>query len=227
MKNIKGLVVLKISPLETDKERVNETGLKAIRLFSSSERSWEMTGRMNLNPMSIRPPGSPEKFKSLPLAYILEGEFTSYFAGKGIPVKKSEGVEPKSLESDGKAKEPEVDLSKIEGKGQILTQGRPGKIFLIASSEVLKDNILDEEGKTPNAMFVMNTLDYLNNREDIAIMRSKEQRFNPLVETGAGIKTFVKSFNIVGLPVLVVIFGLLVWFRRHSRKKRIRAMFQS
>ena len=227
MKNIKGLVVLRISPLETHKERVEEMGLKTTRLFSSSERSWEMAGRINLNPMFIRPPGSLEGFRSLPLAYILEGEFTSYFAGKDIPEKKTEGVDPKGKEPGEKAKEPEVDLSRIEGKGQFLTKGRPGKIFLMASSEVLKDNILDEEGKTPNAMFIMNTVDYLNNREDIAIMRSKEQRFNPLVETGAGIKTFAKSFNIVGLPVLVVIFGLLVWFRRHSRKKRIQKMFQS
>ena len=97
----------------------------------------------------------------------------------------------------------------------------------MTSSEVLKDNLLDAEGKTPNAMFIMNIMDYLNNREDIAIMRSKEQRFNPLSETGGGVKTFVKSFNIVGLPVLVVLFGLLVWFRRHSRKKRIQMMFQT
>ncbi len=119
-----------------------------------------------------------------------------------------------------------MDLSKIGGEGRFLSKGRPGKIFLIASSEVLKDSLLDAEGKTPNAMFIMNIMDYLNNREDVAIMRSKEQRFNPLTETGAGAKTFAKSFNIVGLPVLVILFGLLVWFRRHSRKKRIQIMFQ-
>jgi ABC-2 type transport system permease protein len=227
MKNIKGLVVLKISPLETDGKRVEEMGLKATRLFSSSDRSWEMSGRINLNPMSIRPPSSPDEFKSLPLAYLLEGEFTSYFAGKDIPEKKTERPEPEGEKPDEKAAEkPDVDLSKIEGKGQFLTEGGPGKIFLIASSEVLKDNILDAEGKTPNTMFIMNVIDYLNNREDIAIMRSKEQRFNPLVQTGAGLKTFIKSFNIVGLPLLVVIFGLLVWFRRHSRKKRIQTIFQ-
>ena len=116
----------------------------------------------------------------------------------------------------------------VKGRnGQFRSKGRPGKIFLMASSEVLKDNLLDAEGKTPNAMFIMNIMDYLNNREHIAIMRSKEQRFNPLVDTPAGVRTFVKSFNIVGLPVLVVLFGLLVWFRRHSRQKRIRIMFQS
>jgi hypothetical protein len=57
-------------------------------------------------------------------------------------------------------------------------------------------------------------------------MRSKEQRFNPLEDTGAGTKTFVKTFNIVALPILVNLFGLLVWFRRHSRKKHIQMMFQ-
>jgi hypothetical protein len=91
---------------------------------------------------------------------------------------------------------------------------------------MLKNNLLDEQGETPNSMFIMNTLDYLNYREDIAEMRSKEQRFNPLRDTGQGIKTFVKSFNIAGLPVAVVLFGLLVWFNRHSRKKRIQMMFK-
>ena len=183
---------------------------------------------MNLNPMFARPPGSAEAFKSYPLAYLLEGKFTSYFAGKDLPEKIIKEAENEGKQPGEKAEtKPDVDLSKIEGKGQFLSKGQSGKIFLMTSSEVLKDNLLDEEGKTPNAMFIMNIMDYLNNREDIAIMRSKEQRFNPLTETGGGVKTFVKSFNIVGLPVLVVLFGLLVWFRRHSRKKRIQMMFQT
>jgi len=57
-------------------------------------------------------------------------------------------------------------------------------------------------------------------------MRGKEQRFNPLDETKAGTKTFVKTLNIVGLPALVVLFGIGVWFRRHARKKNIQVMFQ-
>jgi cytochrome c-type biogenesis protein CcmH/NrfF len=35
-----------------------------------------------------------------------------------------------------------------------------------------------------------------------------------------------KVFNIAGLPVIVVIFGLLVWVKRTTRKRRIEAMFQ-
>ena len=227
MKDIKGLIALKISPLELATKQIEKNGLKAHRLLASSEKSWEMRGRINLNPMMIRPPESPDEKQSLPLAYILEGEFPSYFAGKAIPEKKDEDKDSKKADKEKKApKKPDVDLSKIEREGEYLSKGRPGKIFLMASSDILKDNILEATGRTPNAMFIMNMLDYLNDRGDIAVMRSKEQRFNPLYDTGAGIKSFVKAFNIAGLPVLVVLFGLCVWFLRHSRKKRIKMMFQ-
>ena len=116
--------------------------------------------------------------------------------------------------------------ARIEGSQEFIAKGKPGKILLISSSEMIKDNILDNQGRSPNDMLVMNLVDYLNNREGIAVMRSKEQRFNPLDDVGAGLRTFVKSFTIVGLPVLVVIFGLIVLFRRHGRKRRIQAMFQ-
>jgi hypothetical protein len=223
LKNIKGLIVLKASPLEVDSKRVQDMGLKVHRLFSSSEKSWEMADRINLNPMMIQPPPSRETMKSFALAYVLEGNFESYFAGKEIPEKPEAKDQPENKEQ--KEEQSGLDLSKIEGKGEILTKGKAGKIFLIASSEMIKDNMMDEEGRTPNAMFFMNVLDYLNGREDMALMRSKEQRFNPLTETKGGTRTFLKAFNIAGLPLLVIAFGLGVWFRRHSRKKRIEMMF--
>jgi ABC-2 type transport system permease protein len=227
MKNIKGLITMKISPLELYSERITKSGLQAHKLFASSEKSWETSGRINLNPMFTSPPKEKEKLKTFPLAYILEGEFPSYFAGKPIPEKKSAEDEPKEgEEKQGSDEKPDVDLSKIESAGKITTKGKPGKIFLIASSEMLKDNMLDERGKSPNAVFILNVLDYLNNREGIAELRSKEQRFNPLIEVKGGVKTFVKSFNIAGLPILVILFGLMVWFFRHSRKKRIQMIFQ-
>jgi ABC-type uncharacterized transport system involved in gliding motility auxiliary subunit len=227
MKSIKGLVFNRISPLELETQRIEAAGVRATRLFSSSERSWEMTCRINLNPLMIRPPESPDAFKSQALAYILEGEFTSYFDGKDIPEKPQEDVKP---EEEEEAKDPEekpkVDLSQIEGERQFFSKGKRGRVFLIASSEVLKDNMLDAGGESPNATFILNLIDYLNDREDVAVMRSKVQRFNPLLDTGSSAKAFVKSFNIVGLPVLVVLFGLGVWFRRHSRKRRIQMMFE-
>ena len=227
MQNIKGLVAMKISPLELDTKRIKENGLKARRLFSSSAKSWEMKGRINLDPRFIRPPKPSDEQGPYPLAYVIEGEFPSYFVGKPIPEKTTEVGGAEKADSEKKAeKKTNKDLSQIENERAFVSKGKPGRIFVMASSDMLRDNILDEQGKSPNAMFIMNTLDYLNNLEGIAKMRSKEQRFNPLSETEAGTKMFVKSFNIVGLPLLVALFGVLVWFRRHSRKKRIQMMFQ-
>ena len=85
---------------------------------------------------------------------------------------------------------------------------------------------MDPNGQSPNDMFIMNVLDVLNQREDIAVMRSKVQQFNPLHDVKGPAKNFVKTFNIAGLPILVVLIGLLVWLRRRARQKRIEFMFQ-
>ena len=230
MKNIKVMVALKISPLELNTENIKENSLTSYKLISSSEKSWQMRGRINLNPMFIKPPPSSDEMQSYPLAYLIEGEFPSYFADKPLPIKE---IDEEKSENDPKESEPKtaekpsgIDLSKIERSGQFLSKGKPGKIFVMASADMLKNNVLDAQGQSSNATFIMNVIDYLNGREDIAVMRGKEQRFNPLEDTRAGTKTFVKAFNIAGLPILVVIFGLGVWFRRHSRKKHIQMMFQ-
>ena len=92
---------------------------------------------------------------------------------------------------------------------------------------MLTNMVIDETGRGPNTIFVLNAIDYLNQRGDVAVMRAKEQSFNPLSETSAGERTFIKSFIIAGLPLLVALFGVGVWIRRSARKKRIQAMFAS
>ena len=91
---------------------------------------------------------------------------------------------------------------------------------------MMRDSLIDEQGRSPNAIFLMNVIDHLNGRDEVALMRSKVQQFNPLWETGAGTRTMVKVFSIVGLPLLVCLVGLLVWSLRRSRQRRIRRTFQ-
>ena len=226
MQSIKGLITLKMSPLELNDKQIADNKLKATRVFSSSKKSWEMRKNINLNPLFLKPPTANTDQRSFPLAYVLEGKFPSYFAGKPIPVKEAlKGEESKDTKSFPSTK-PNQDLAQVKGKGGFLAQGKSAQIFLIGSSEILKDRIMDPGGKSPNAMFLMNVIDVLNQREDIAIMRSKIQEFNPLQSTSAAAKTFIKAFNIAGLPILVVFFGLFVWLRRHTRRKRLQMMFQ-
>ncbi|HSO60551.1 MAG TPA: Gldg family protein [Desulfobacterales bacterium] len=228
MKSIKGLVAVKASPLDLTPAESRPKNLAAHLLFASSEKSWEIKDRISLDPMALRPPTSAAEMHSRPLAYLLEGEFSSYFAGKPLPVREvAQPKEDAAATPAPAAQPPQIDLSKIERQGQFIAQGKPGKIFVLASADMLKNMVIDENGRGPNTVFVLNAIDYLNQRGDVAVMRAKEQTFNPLSETSAGERTFIKSFIIAGLPLLVALFGIGVWVRRAARKKRIQAMFAS
>ena len=252
MQNINRLVAVRISPLELIEDRLKESDIKAYRVFSSSAKSWEMRGRINLNPQLIRPPQSEDEFQSYPLAYLLEGGFSSYFTGKPLPEKKTAPPDAANDAKTGAADEANPPVGKegnpdsapaavpqaqaeekpesapvpVESEGAFISRGKPGRIFIMASSEMLTDNVIDSQGRGANAVFILNVIDALNGREDIAILRGKKQDFNPLLPIGAGAKTAVKTVNIAGLPILVVLFGIAVWFRRISRKRRIQEMFQ-
>lgn len=236
MENIKVLVGVKHSPLEADEEKIEKNDLELTELFTSSDKSWEMAGRINLMPFMIKPPVDESQKKSFPLAYLLEGEFPSYFADKPVPEKpKKEEEKTEGQEGEDKKEEPkpQVTESAVKGEKGILARGKPGKIFLVGTSEVLTDNILnaggnnqaEEDSQSPNGMFLLNALDYLNNQEDIAVMRSKEQRFNPLDDVKPFTKLFTKVFNIGGLTLLFILLGVFIYFKRATRKRRIQAMF--
>ena len=237
MRNINRLVAIRISPLELVDDQLNEN-IKANRVFSSSPESWEMRGQINLNPNFIFPPQKEEDMQSFPLAYLLKGNFTSYFKGKAIPEKKvpeeekdESAADPNEPEPAPKTEtenkdQPEAVPTQIESTGGFISDGNPGSIFMMAASEMLTDNVIDAQGRGPNAVFIMNVVDALNDRENLATLRSKKQEFNPLQKTGAGSKTLIKAFNIAGLPILVSLFGVMIWFRRRARKRSIQAMFQ-
>ncbi|MEW6088066.1 MAG: Gldg family protein [bacterium] len=226
LKNIKGLVMFKSSPVELDEEKIKKYGLKAEKLFSSSEKSWDISDDINLNPMFIQPPKGENKYKQMVMACILEGYFPSYFADKPIPEKEAEeGGDDKKDKKNDKNKAKGIDMSSIQAGEATIKKGKPGKIFVIGTSEILLDNILDKKGMGPNAHFIMNIIDYLNNKEAYAVMRSKAQRFNPLKEIKPDSKVLIKGANIAGLPVLIIIAGLMVFLRRRSRQRVIQQIF--
>lgn len=226
MKNIKGLITLNVSPISVDKDIIKKNDINTFQLIASSDKSWEMTGQINLNPMFIQPPQEKDKFKSYALAYLLEGKFSSYFNGKDIPQKKVQAPDETESEPEISDQKEDPELSKIQSKESFIPAGKPGKISIIGSSAMLKDNLLDAEGRSPNAAFILNLIDSLNGREDIAAMRSKIQQFNPLEETEVMTKNVIKLFNIAGLPVIIVIFGMFTWWRRSVRRKNIQLLFQ-
>ncbi len=228
MKNIRALYFPTASPVFPIEARISENGLNATPLLASSGKSWKQENLFNMNPMFMQPPGPETERESYPLAYLLEGEFSSYFEGKPVP-EYSKETNDESLTNDentGDMEKPEIDSSNIKSEGMVISKGNPGRIFLAGSSEILQNSLIDSQGSYPNAVFVMNVIDYLNGREETAVMRAKSGTLNPLDETTSSFRAFIKYFNMTGLPALVIIFGLAVWFYRTRRKKRIQDMFR-
>lgn len=243
LNNINGLITLNNSPVFIDPDIIKAGNLTTHTLLSTSDESWEMRDQIDLNPMFIQPPQDESLFKRFPLAGMIEGNFSSYFAGKEIPrqpapsdesdaqeIEDMAGESTETVEQAEGAEDGTADtaggISGIEAAGDFIAAGRPARISIVGSSALLRDNLLDREGRTPNAAFVLNLIDALNDRADIAVMRGKVQQFNPLDDTTAFTKNLVKLINIAGLPGLVVLFGLVIWWRRRAKRKYIQAMFQ-
>lgn len=228
MDNIKGLVAMQISPLELVEKNIDPAKVTATRLLSSSDESWLMEGMINLNPMFITPPASADEMKSYDLAYLLSGTFTSFFKGKTIPEKQSKDKEIE--EEDVKDEDVKDEVKKAEGfvaQHTFIETSKPVKLFVLPCSQMLQDNMLDPQGRSTNSTFILNTIDHLNGDDKIARLRSKQQTLNPIADTTPFTKGIIKVFNIIVLPILVILFGLGVLAKRTSRKKKIANRFNA
>jgi len=131
-------------------------------------------------------------------------------------------------------KQPKIDVKTKETKGKDYVQEealkqsvKPVKLFVAGTSEITGRNIIDEEGKSPNAVFMHNVIDYMQGNYAIPQMRSKGLSFNPIKETSDTAKSVIKGINIAGLPLLVILAGVLYMWRRTIRRRRIEEQFSS
>ena len=82
--------------------------------------------------------------------------------------------------------------------------------------------LFPENDLVPNNVFILNVIDHLNDKTDNAVLRGKGQLYSPLKgnidDTTKGI---IKNFNMFGIPILVIIFGLIALLGFNSKKKKI------
>lgn len=251
LRNIPQIILLNISPFSTpasdtktdtsmggeeeekETEETEPSSLEVTPLMYSSENAWTVSENINLtNPYMIQPPPEDEQ-KQLPLAFLVEGEFTSYFKGKDIPEPPKEespsGEEAGqgSAGQGGAGQEGEglLDEEQVSLEEDMREEGR-GNLFLLGSSSVLGSNVLGPDRSSGNSLFLLNMVDHLNGRTDYAIMRTKGVRYSPLKKTSPATRSFIKGFNILGLAIIMVVTGLFAWMIRGSKRKRIRNYYE-
>ena len=201
-KNLANVAFLKNGSLEFTHE--DNPDVAGTVIASSSKQAWTVSGQINLSPYSMSPPPE-EQLSSYTLAVLLEGSFASYFDG---PVGETD-------EGDGQ----------ITLKSHLAKSTAPGKVFLTGSSALTTAQLLDEQGRSSNSVMTHNILDYMNGNEELNEMRSKGLSFNPLKESSDQMRNFIKYFNMIGIPVLVVLAGLFIWQMGRRRRLRIQLQF--
>jgi len=176
-------------------------------LLQSSTSSWHMEGRIDLTPYLLQPPVEDEMGQYV-LAAALEGKFRSHF------------TEPPAASGDS------AEQGTLAASRFIPSSIRPGRIVVVGTSELTTSQLIDPEGRSPNALFLRNAMDYLNENVEMIQMRAKGFSYNPLAETSPAFRAFLKGINIGGLPLLVGIGGLAAWRWRNRRRRRIKTMFE-
>jgi ABC-2 type transport system permease protein len=222
---LKTILWPKGSSVTVNQEIIKGMGVKDSLLVASSENSWLMQGRIDFMPFGMSPPSDKSQMSKRNLADMLEGQFVSYFKGKEVP------AEIKQDKKGNKDKENKQD-KKIIGRETDITSTRiiekavkPAKIIVAGSSEISLSNIVEKDGKSLNAVFLHNALDYLSGNDMTPEMRSKGIDYNPLKERSDSVKFIIKLFNIAGLPICVIVIGILVWRMRERKKKKIMEEF--
>jgi ABC-2 type transport system permease protein len=129
------------------------------------------------------------------LAATIQGSFRSYYA--------------------------DWDQSEIEDQIGFMdstrTQSPESRMVVVGDADFITDQNLRGND---NLAFFLNIVDWLIQDEALISIRSKQVTARPLKEISTGARKLIKYGNIFGLPILVIVYGIVRWqFKKKVRHK--------
>ncbi|MCK9460418.1 MAG: GldG family protein [Proteobacteria bacterium] len=189
--------------VRVSKEAAADKARNAAELAFSSGSSWTVGGDSAIvDPCGIAEP--PNLESGLPVAAAISGRFRSYFQGEKAPV------------------EPKPDAGP-EGR-RLKESLEPGRLIVIGTSGLPLDESLmyiaraDQRRAANNFMFMQNALDWMTNEDDLIAVRMKTVNDPPIERGEESAKAIAKWGNIVGVPLLFILFGVVRWRIRVRRR---------
>jgi hypothetical protein len=181
------------------------------KLAETSKESWRPQGPFVFMPtqrprdMTIGTDKGP-----FPVAYAGTGKFKSAFAGK-------QAVKEDGSKVDGNVSQPGVDPMIQESPAS-------SRLVVIADSDFISDQYVNLGLRSglqlyvANLAYALNIVDWLAQDEALAQVRNKGMQSRPLDQVKEGTVTLIKAGNIVGLPLLLLLIGLVRWRIRSSAR---------
>ncbi len=200
-KRLSALVLPWVSSL-SQSESIPE-GVKLTALASSTEAGYQNTAPFDLNPFKQKNRRiTKDDVKRYNLAFLAEGEFTSAYKGEPIP-KDDEASE------SNKENEPAAPPSSGTTEEQRKDKSPETQILVLANSLFVRDQYLYATRSKDNLTFLENAIDSMAIGQDLIGIRSRASAQRPLKkELSDAQKTTYKWAAILGMPIVIILFGL-------------------
>ena len=192
-------------PWTSSLEMVTKDGITATPLAKTSEAGRSIQGYYNLMPNAPIPPNAESQVYTVAIA--LEGKFKSFYAGKEVPPAPTVGGADPTQGSEMPTAVPDTETRVTK------TESEQTQIVVVGTVQFLTQ--LRPDGVN----FFLNTVDWLTLGDALIGIRSHTITDRPLREVSEIEKNFIKYLCIVGVPLLVVVFGLLRYFLKRRAKR--------
>jgi len=193
------------------KKNVKDTAaVKATVLIQTSKKSWVVGGNFDLNPQQ-KWAAPAEGFKRSNLAVYLTGNFTSYFAGKPVPPVH----EPPPGVSDS-LKKIMLSANASDQSRTVVGQNKGRHLVVVGESDFLTGQF----AMPGNVTFLLNVADWLSTDDNLISIRSRTMVDRTIskdnLKEGSTRSNVVRYTNILLMPLLVVLAGLMIFVRRRD-----------
>jgi ABC-2 type transport system permease protein len=202
-RNLDAVITKFVSSIDT----VKADGIRKTPLLFTSQYSRTLTAPVSVDVNSLRKDPDPSQFNKsyLPVAYLLEGAFTSLFKNRFLP----DGVDQATYRAEG----------------------TPARMIVVADGDMAKNEVNSRTGQMmplgfdpatnytfANQDLLLNMLAYLTDENGLIRVRNKEVKIRPLDRPKvASEKLKWQVVNLVIPLLLLVIFGIV---RSLARKRK-------
>lgn len=216
--NMPGLLLSYASSVElVGDSKAGKGPVQFAKLAESSAKSWRPSGPFVFMPLQRgRDLTQGEDKGPFALGYAGQGKFKSAFAGKQI------------VKEDGTKVDPNISQPGIE---PMLTEAKESaRLVVIGDADFVQDQFLEVGLRAgvrdylTNAVYALSVIDWLAQDETLTPVRRKGMQSRPLNQDrmGEGVVSLLKAANIVALPLLLLLIGLVRWRLRNSARASAR-----
>lgn len=197
-------------------DTVDAPGITKTVLLSSSTNAYTLPtpARIQLNSLQTIEDVAKFNRKNVPVAVLLEGDFTSMYANR--------------------ASQAQLDTLKTYGLIFLKQSKTPGKVIVVADADIALNQVSESIGplsmgvnkytkiQYANKDFFLNCTEYLADKNNILDARAKDYTLRLLdVQKVASQRSLWQMINIVAPILLVCLFGLSYqWWRKRKYTKQ-------